>query len=424
MKKVVLLLMIAIAVFANTSIDEFKKLKAPYGITDEKGRTYYYGEAVVSVNPNDPTYVKEISLAYEKAMLTMQADFILQTYGKESVKKIYESFEDDSSNANEFPPIKEAEDMARKGKLAIIMDKFLDVVQNSLDKKLIEQGVSPDELKKLSIEQKKQLFKDNFTKITTKKAFQSMMGLVPRYVKIGQKGGATVVAVIAVQSPKTIQFAKDIAKKRVSNVKGKPRKLSDLLPKTAEEYTQEIGLRYTYDEKGRPMLLSYGLWSVTNKTKSASRRLKKINNAKRKARMQAESYIGDFIKTNIQAVEKSEQSSVYEEVAKKITTLGSGSKDTQEVQEEIKETIDKYFKTFKATSNFDLRGTNEVTNWDYKDKNGLLYVGSVVTWSYNQLENVNNYIEMTKNKPKKKVEQKATVIIEKQSRDINDDDDF
>lgn len=409
-------------VFAMT-MDEFKNLKAPYGKADEKGRIYYYGEATVPVGPNDPTYVKEISLAYDRAMLSMQADFILKVYGKEVVKAIYDSFEDDSSNANEFPPIKEAEEMAKKGKVAVIIDKFLDVIENKLDKVLMEQGVPQDKIKKLSIVQKKQLFKDNFNKNIVKKAFGSMEGLVPRYVKIGQKDGATVVAVIAVQSPKTIQFAKDIARKRVSNVRGKPRKLSDLLPKTLEGYTHEIGLRYTYDENGRPMLLSYGLWSVTNKTKSASRRLKKINLAKRKAKMLAESYIGNFIKTNIQAIESIDTESVDEEIAEKITTFNSSSKDVQELRNEIQETIDKYFKKFKSTSNFDLRGTTEITNWDYKDKNGLIYVGSVVTWSYNQLENVNNYIKMTKNKKKKK-EVKEAVIIEKESRDINDDDDF
>ena len=369
-----------ISLFANNSIDEWKdnfiKKHGNFGVTDEKGRTFYYGEASVNLTPLDPAYVKELVIAYEKAMLNMQANFILQTFGRESVKRIYEMFEDDSTNADEFPPIKKAEEIAQKGKIAIIFDKFLDVIENSLDKKLIEQGVPPEKLKKMTFEQKKQLFKDNFAVSITKKAFKSMSGLVPYQVKVATidtpVGKSTKVAIIAIQSPKTIQFAKDIAKRRPTNVRGKPRNLKDILPKTKEEYLNEIGLRYTYDEKGRPMLVSYGMWSITLKTKNPTRYLKKIDIAKRKARLRAESYIGDFIKTNIQAIEGQETNSIEEEIAKKITTIYNSTENAEQVTENIKETIDKYFNKFKSTSNFSLQGTSEVYNWDYKDKNNLV----------------------------------------------------
>ncbi len=415
--------------------DKFVEKYGPFGVTDKKGRTFFYGEAVVNVSPLDPAYVKELVIAYEKALLNMQADFILQTFGKESVKKLYETFEDDSTNADKFPPLKEAEDMAQKGKIAVIMDKFLDVVENSLDQKLIEQGVSPEKLKKMTVEQKKQLFKDNFSTSIAKEAFNSMSGLVPFSVKVATvdtgMGKATKVAVIAIQSPKTIQFAKDIARGRPTNVRGKPKSLRDILPKTKEDYLKEIGLRYTYDEQGRPMLISYGMWSVVLNTKNPTRYMKKIAIAKRKAKLRAESYIGDFIKTNIQAVESQDVESVNEEIAKKITTLGAGSEDVQKLKEDIKDTIDKYFKKIKATSNFRLKGTSEVYNWDYKDKNNLVYVGSVVTWSYGQFNNANRYIKMKNsqniiNKPKvQKVHQNhAAPEINRESKIINDVEDF
>ena len=131
MKKLLILITIMISLFANNSIDEWKdnfiKKHGNFGVTDEKGRTFYYGEAIVSVTPLDPAYVKELVIAYEKAMLNMQANFILQTFGRESVKRIYEMFEDDSTNADEFPPIKKAEEMAQKGKIAIIIDKLLEI---------------------------------------------------------------------------------------------------------------------------------------------------------------------------------------------------------------------------------------------------------------------------------------------------------
>jgi len=433
MKKIALILLVVVSSFANNPIEEWKdnfaaKMGIEFGQTDKKGRTFYFGQSIVNVTPLDPAYVKEMALAYEKAILNMQADFILQTFGKAVVRKLYETVENDSTNVDEFPPLPEAEKMASKGKIGIIIDKALDVIENSLDQKLIEQGVSPDRLKKMTIEQKKQLFKDNLTSNMIKQAFHSMRGLVPYQVKIATIdtgiGKATAVAVIAIQSPKTIQFAKDIAKKRPTMVRGKPKRFQEILPKKKEDYLKEIGLRYTYDEEGRPMLISYGLWSVTIKTKNPTRYLKKINIAKRKARMKAESFIGDFIKTNIEAVEKLDVSSIDEEIARKITTISSTSRSSQRINDEIKETLDKYFKTVKATSNFHLQGTSEIKNWDYKDQNGLIYVGSVVTWTYNQLQNAKNYINMQKAHKKPAKRQSTNIVIDRESKVINDIEDF
>jgi hypothetical protein len=428
MKKFVLFLITTCMLFASDPIAEWKnnfiQKHGEFGDT-KKGRTFYYGEAVVNVSPLDPTFVKELVIGYEKAMLNMQANYILQTFGHESVKRVYDVFEDDSTNAREFPPVEEAKKMAREGKVNVIVDKLLDVIENDLDKKLKEQGVPEDQIKKATIEQKKQLFKDNFYVNIVKKAVHSMQGLVPYKVKYAtiknDVGDFTKIAVIAVRSQKTIQFAKDIAKKRATNVRGKPKKLDDIVPKTEDALMNEIGLRYTYDEKGRPMLVSYGLWSVAIKTKNPVRYQKKLDLAQRKARLRAESYIGDFIKTTIGAEESQDVNSISEEITTKLTSLSKEGKEIQQTDEEIQETIDRYRKKFTSRTNFSLQGTREVRSWHKKNlKNNLMYVGSVVTWSYTQLERTQGAKKVKKHHKSSK----GSVKVMRESKEINDVEDF
>jgi hypothetical protein len=431
MKKLVLFIMSVCVLFAGDVISEwksnFEQTHTPFGET-KNGRTFYYGEAIVNVSPSDPAFVKELVMGYEKAMLDMQANYILQTFGRESVKKIYEMFEDDSTNAQDFPPIQEANTLAKEGKIGVIVDKFLDVIENDLDKKLQEQGVPEDKIKKATIEQKKELFKESFYVKNIKKAYHSMQGLVPYKVKYAtttnSRGDLTRIAVIAVVSPKTIQFAKDIARKRATNVHGKPRKLDTLIPKSEDALMNEIGLRYTYDEQGRPMLISYGLWSVVLKTTNPVRYQKKLDLAQRKARLRAESYIGDFIKTRLTATETHNTGSLSKEIAKKITTLSKEGSESQESIEDIKETIDKYSKKFTAQSNFSLQGTREVRSWHKENpKNNLVYVGSVVTWTYKQLENAQGRKKVKKDR-RSTHSSKGTVKVERESQEINDVEDF
>ena len=395
----------------------------------EDGKTFFFGESIVKVNPLDPAYSKELVFTYDKAMLNLQSNFVMQTYGTLVVKSISDIFENDSTNADEFESIK-LKKMAKQGKISLIIDKMVDVVDKKLDTLLIEQGVPLDEIQKRTEEQKKVLFKDNFRKIMMKKAFASMSGLVPVQTKIittSRFGKKTVkLGVIAVMSDKTMQFAKDSSKKRTTHVKGTPSSIKKILPSTNKGFLDEVGLRYVYDKQGRPMLLSYGRWSVVGQTPNPARYERKIQLAKEKARIYAESYISDFMKSNIDVMQSADAQSSSEEVIKKISTIENNKvTDSQKTREDISETLDIYFKKIQKKSNLRLRGTTQVKTWEAKDKNGILHVGSVIVWSYSQLENANNIVHGTKKK--KYVEQRAKQVIRnvsRESRVVNSVDDF
>ncbi len=416
-----------------TWIEEFEE---NMGITigeAKNGRTFFSGTASVTVNPKDPAYAKELVIAYEKALLDLQAQFIMQTYGKFVSKTISDFYENDSTNAREFDP-KVVEDELRKAKSTKgIIEKFLTVVDKKLDVELAELGVPQEEIAKTkTIEQQKQVFRDNFSKAMAKKAVQNISGLVPIQTKVvtvkTDVGDAVQIGVIAVISQKTVQFAKDISKRRKTYIKGKPKDIKDVLPKKKKDYLNEFGLRYLYDEKGRPMLLSYGRWSVVGKTKDPSRYLRKIKSAQDKARMFAEAAIGEFMKRNIQAAQSVDVNSLNEEIAKKVTEinpLNAEIKSENEDSANIKETIDTSFKKISAKSKFKLRGTSQIKRWKQKDDNGILHVGSVVTWTYSQLENANNIAskKFKKNSEIKK-ENSSAKKVSRKSKIVNDVDDF
>src|SRR5690606_35876431 len=190
--------------------------------TAADGRVFYAGMAVISGDSAaDPHYGTQLALAYERAMFDMQSDFILQTYGRLKVRTVRTIFDNLSSDKDAFDPVELDQAAAEGGnRLEALFDKALLLIDKKLDSALAEEGVPPDEIQKMTIEQKKNLHKDNLNKEMIKSAYQNMQGLVPVQTRIFpvQANGKTTMAVgvIAVQSEKTRQFAKDIARKRPS----------------------------------------------------------------------------------------------------------------------------------------------------------------------------------------------------------------
>ncbi|UAN02419.1 MULTISPECIES: DUF6844 domain-containing protein [Achromobacter] len=363
----------------------------------QDGRVFYAGFAPLSVDSAaNPHYGTQLALAYERAVFDMQADYILSTYGRLTTQTILTRFEDQSSNKDVFDPVElEAALKAGGGRLEALIDKALTLLDKKLDNALVEEGVPAEDVKKMTVEQKKTLFKDNLSKSVTKSAYQNMQGLVPVQTRIfsqtanGKK--AMLVAVIAVQSEKTRQFAQDIARKRPTLVKGDPKVLKDLLPANEKGYLNEVGLRFTYDEAGRPMLLSYGRASVPmDPSWSASRAIRAKQTAQGIAQAMAEANIVAFMNNNIQISENTETGDVNEDLARQVTEIENGKVgQSQQIKEQIAETIQKRSRTGTASASGELRGTSVVKRWSTQDGNGVEHVGTVVGWTYGQLENAN-----------------------------------
>jgi hypothetical protein len=102
----------------------------------------------------------------------------------------------------------------------------------------------------------------------------------------------------------------------------------------------------------------------------------------------AESAIIEFMNTSIQIDRTQSVGDLSEEIARKVTKLDEGGvKGYEETREQVGETIDKYIRNVRSVARGSLRGTSVVKRWEQTDENGVLHVGTVLTWTYAQLEN-------------------------------------
>lgn len=378
-------------------VESFEQQFQSIGVISD-GRTFFSGKAEVRVTPIDPNYGRELALAYEKAMFDMRAEFVMSSYGRMVSDLVRDIYEDSSSNKDEFDPVELKDAQAQGGgKLDRLLDKAISLVDKKLDNALIEQGVPADQVQRQTIEQKKTTYKNNLRKEMIKKAFHSMQGLVPVQTRIFSEknvnGTAFVVGVIAVQSDKTRQFALDMSRKRPTMVRGEPKKMADLLPGELPNYLNEIGLRFSYDEKGFPMLISYGRYALSVKPDWKPGRVNRsTQNATSMAQTLAESSIIEFMNTNVQLSELALTGSQEEDLVTKITEFENEKKSGESLRESsIGETISQVIRQGSARSQGDLRGSKVVKRWQLPDDQNkrVINVGAVVTWTYAALDNAN-----------------------------------
>jgi hypothetical protein len=378
----------------NDWVSEFEARFGQMVGTAVDGRTFFSGVANVRVAPNHPSYGKELALAYERALFDLQANFVVQNYGRQVARRLLQLMQDGSTNAEQFDPVelKRAQD---QGRVAALFDKAIMLIDKRLDNELIKEGIPRERVAQLSVEQKKTTFRESLSKEIITTAVRNMQGLVPVQTRIFTQntanGKVSRVGVIAVQSQKTRQFAQDLSRQRATLVKGEPNRLVDLLPRNEREYLDEIGLRFTYDERGRPMLISYGRWSLAvAKDWSPARVMSATQIATDQAKGLAESAIIEFMNTSIQVNDSKTVGSLSEEIARQVTRLDdSGTRNVEQTREQIGETIDKVMRTARSVAQGSLRGTSVVKRWEQADENGVVHVGTVVTWTYAQLDNAN-----------------------------------
>jgi hypothetical protein len=153
----------------------------------------------------------------------------------------------------------------------------------------------------------------------------------------------------------------------------------------------ELGLRFTYDEKGRPMLISFGRTSITvTPDMSPGQEGEMESIAKELAKSLAEASISEFMNTSVAVNSNTSQGEFAEQLVTQTTNLINCSpKSVDTNKPKIDEVISKFSQNIKTRSTGSLQGTSTVRTWVIKDeRGGGRQVGSVVTWSYGQLENV------------------------------------
>ena len=378
------------------------------------GKYFYYAQEAVSIPATDPQFGSALVNAYDKAFFDIMEEYAKDMYGRVAVEQVKKSFSDNSTNAANI----ELPNNYTKGfwgKVLTIMDKNLEVMDKKLDKKLIELGVDPKELKQMTAKEKKDLFKDKFIKSIIMKASGDISGIFTvQSAWASDKNGNYVVGVIAVISPKTKQIAKDIRYQRKSLIKGKGRDIKSLIPKSSEDLSKTLGTRLVYDIDGSPAIISYGISSyIPNKDHYINIRLKQnaIESAIANADAQIAMIVNGYLSTK---TSKKSGDEIRKYVERELKP------DSETIEKTIKNIIDITNKEARASASMRLQGISTVKKWRYTLPSGQKMVGAVRVWRYATLENVKKFKEGYKKKVKSKKQLEEDFGESNIVNDIND----
>lgn len=397
----------------NDFFDEFANQHSIQYGEDSNGKVFFTGRATVAFPATDPSFAKALNLAFDEAMLNMQAEFVRDAFGRQSTVLKQTLFTNDSTNAREF------EKLPAEGKFSQLIDKTIKLAGAHLDSALKEQGVEGFE--GLSEERKKVLFADSLVQQISETAFGNMQGLVPVQSSMTEiKSNHYEVGVIAVMSEKTKQVAMDMRQKRASLVTGKGKPLQDILPAKNEDYIREHGIRMVYNETGAPVIISYGQWSFQpDSDVYMNNRKKEV--ATDQATSRADSAVSAFINTALQFKRSSESSA---EIERSITEAVRAN-DTTLTENTAKNIIDVTNKEVTARSDMNLRGLRTLKRWSAEDENGVQYVGVVRIYSHDNVESTNRIIAPTNSQDRKtQSTTKPAQDVTRKSQVVNDMDDF
>ncbi|MEA1955216.1 MAG: hypothetical protein U9N02_01835 [Campylobacterota bacterium] len=375
-----------------------------------------FAQQGVSLKPIDPQYGDALINAYDKAMMKIQKQYIMNRFGDIAADKIKSSYINRSTDAKkiELPP---ASSPSFWGKIVLVLEKKLDVKEKELDTQLLEMGVHPDTLEKATPTKKKDLFRDKFIKDTIRKASGSMAGLIPIQTTISKgTDGNTVVGIVAVASTKTIQIAKDITYQRKSLVKGKGRDIPSLLPTSNKKFISTMGVRLAYDIDGSPAVISYGLASYRPDSGDDYINEELKSEAKSAAIANADAQIAEMVNGRMHAEnirKNGEETRKYVERELKL--------DSDTIEKTVKNIIKITQKNIKSSASVKLQGISTVKRWHFTTKDGVKFVGAVRVWKYSTLKAVKSF-----NKPEitKEIKKKNYNNFHQSSNIVNTMDDF
>lgn len=390
------------------------------GFGEVNGKFIFFASQSLSQKPTDPNYGDALSNAFDKAMMSLQEKYLMNRFGKISTDKVRSFYSDRSTNARDIA-LPAPSDPGFSGKLFKLLGKGLDLADKKLDEELIKLGTDPAELAKMPPTKKKDLLRDKFIKNTLKEASGSIAGLFPIQTNIiVDKAGRTVVGVVGLASPKTLQIAKDIRLQRKSLIKGKGRDIKSLLPETPQAYIGTLGVRLAYDKDGTPAIMSYGIASYFPDTGDDYINDELKADAKNAAISSADAQIAEIISGEMNA---KNHRKTGEEINKYVQREMKVNSDT--IEKDIKNIIKISSREASSSAQAKLQGISTVKTWRYTHKNGQKFVGAVRVWKYATLAAVNAF-----NKPKpaqskkKKKTAKTNQTFQQTSKAVNTINDF
>ncbi len=250
--------------------------------------------AEVAVGPENPNWAKHRVLAYEKALIDIENQYLTTQNQTIKAEKIKGFFKNASGSVPDFKP----KDMGDPNKVRILLDKLLAVSEGKIDKILDELGVDKEQFNRVPKPQRHTLLSENLSKSTMVESIGSLAGLMPIQTFEGFNSRKEhVIGVVCVVTPRIKQFAYDILHNRgqIKASKKKGKNLYESFSKNDNLLTDQFGIRKMKDEDGCPVLISFGQWAHSKNSGDKRIILRYRKAAKKQAESLAKNQIALFL---------------------------------------------------------------------------------------------------------------------------------
>jgi hypothetical protein len=344
------------------------------GGPDKKGRFFYWASNSVDAPATSSDWGKLRVIAFDKAMLKAQSDFVKDMWGKQVVEAARHYFHDQSTDATEFPDEGAKQPQSILGAVA---KKAVALTEAHLDKALEEMGLNPADYSAKPPPQKRTLFLDQFVKKCAVKAIGSVSGLLVVQTFTGNdEGGHHSVGVLMMYSPAMRQLADDINRKKTPLLTGTPKLgIREMIPEDKAVLSETFGVRVGFDTEGHPCILSYGQWSNGGTSKDTRRIERARESTEQQALSLADSYITVFQNASMSYLDENITGSASEET---LTKDGDGNISTGF---DAAKAIDIINRRTKLTAKADMLGRSTVKKWSHITPGGQRIQGVVRAWT-------------------------------------------
>ncbi|GAA3716489.1 hypothetical protein GCM10022421_25360 [Oceanisphaera sediminis] len=216
-----------------------------------------FGVADVSRPPTSPDWADARSIAYLQAQTKAREALIKELYISISSEVMREAFK--TNQQPEFTP----EELQRSGKLEAMFDKVVAVADASLDQKLVELGVDPQEFNAAPPSKRKLMMRKAISRTVNTQSRGEIGGaMIIRTFEITDKNGNTSVAAVLSTSNKMKNVLASLRQSK-GHVQPEPEKrginLDNFLESNKANLMYEYGVKLMHDEQGYPMLVSFGM---------------------------------------------------------------------------------------------------------------------------------------------------------------------
>ncbi len=215
------------------------------------------GSAIVALKPTENGWSSARILAYQEAQQKARERLLKQLYTDVTVETIRTSFK--TNKLPEFTP----EEIQTQSRLEAFWDKLVALSDAQVSKKLEELGIDPKIYDAASPTKRKNMMKKAITKTVGTRSYGDISGsqIMKTYEKTDSDGNTAISVIIASSNKKksflnSLRFSKGNIQANESKAK---QSVEDYLAKNKDNLMYQYGTKVLWDEKGYPVLLSFGM---------------------------------------------------------------------------------------------------------------------------------------------------------------------